>query len=102
MVAPQYDFAEFIDEIKNLPLREMLAITEMTFIRAEDQIRGGEGFRDRQRSLAFKEAVGEFLLFLKTGVKPSSVSEFNWPLYRTPVANLVQRWQMKRSVLLLF
>ncbi len=93
MVARQFDFTAFIDTIKDLPMWEMLQASDRALLKAENQS------RRHKEAATFAEEVGDFIFFLKTGTKPLSVSEFNWPLYRTPIANLVQRGQMKRSAL---
>ena len=104
MTVLKYDFAEFIEQVKDLPYREMLRMTEQTLAQAENQSRGSRAAaRARQQgSLAFADAVGEFLCFLRQGIKPSNVREFDWPLYRKPVERLIQQGQMLPSVLSLF
>jgi len=82
----------------------MLRTTEQTLEAAKNQSRGSKGaIRARQQgSLAFADAVGEFLFFLRAGLKPVNVSELDWALYRKPVENLVQKGEMLPSVLSLF
>ncbi|HET6459517.1 MAG TPA: hypothetical protein VFG29_01900 [Syntrophales bacterium] len=104
MTLLKYDFAEFVERIKDLPYREMLRTTQQTLVQAENQSHGSKGaIRARQRgSLAFADAVGEFLFFLRVGSKPANVGELYWPLYRKPVENLVRKGEMLPSVLSLF
>jgi hypothetical protein len=104
MTPSQYDFAAFLDRIKDLSYQEMLSFAELTLTRAENASRGRKsGLRARQQgSRAFIDEIGEFIFFLKNGVKPSSVSSFNWSLYKTIVQNLVQKGEMKQSALNVF
>jgi hypothetical protein len=85
-----YDFTEFIDRIKDLPYQQMLITTEQTLIQAENQSRGSKGaIRARQQgSLAFVDAVGEFLFFLRVGSKLPSYPSLMIVWHRIQRGNL--------------
>ena len=104
MTASQYDFTTFIDRVKDMSYIDMLSTAEQTLTSSENRSHRCKGaLRARQQgSLSFVNEVGEFIFFLKNGIKPSSVSELNWALYRTPIENLVQKGQMKPSALDIF
>lgn len=104
MATLQYDFTAFIDRVKDMSYKDMLSAAEKALVSGENNSRGRKmGARARQQgSLSLVDEVGEFIFFLRNGVKPFSVSELNWALYRTPIENLVRKGQMKPSALKVF
>ena len=91
MIPTKYDFKTFVEEIKDLNFNEMHSATERKLTEAENQ---------KLNSLV--NEIGEFLFFLNSGIKPSSVSEFNWPLYIIPTEKLIEKGQLEPSILGIF
>ena len=57
-------------------------------------------FKDIQPE--YSNQIGEFLFFLKSGIKPKSISTSEFLMYKPLCENLVKNGHYKKEILLLF
>lgn len=103
----QYDFQAFLNSISNLDYFEMIREAEreaMTVERALSPGRGRKGIDKQHKYEAVKYNVllGGFLFFLKIGIKPAGVSDLDFQSFRPVIEKLVEKGQLKSTILGLF
>jgi hypothetical protein len=95
----QYDLADFLNQVKDLPYLDIRSAAEQTVDRVEAISFGRKGaVKARQQgSTRFAQELKEFLFYLNTGTKPFTVSGRNWHLYRIILVALVGRGEIKHN-----
>ena len=79
--------------------REAMAVE-----RALSPGRGRKGIEKqyKHRAIEYRELLGGFLFFLRYGIKPSGVSELDFQSFRPAIEKLVEKGQLKSTILSLF
>ena len=101
----RYDFSEFIERVKALDYLEMIRAAEQEAAGVEHNLYGrGKTARMKQEAggKEYNNLLGGFLFLLRSGRKPASVSEWEFPSMRPAIESLVQRGNMKPEALAVF
>lgn len=99
-----YDIEDFIEQVKDKDYHEILrlAAEEGSRVqRASYKVRGATEAR-RQGSPQYARLLGGLVFFLKSGVKPSGIDDWDFQRFRPIAENLVRKDQFKPEVLCLF
>lgn len=106
MISYSYDFDEFIRYVaeKNSVI-EIIAIAHHEANDAERLIQGGRRGAPRERERGcpqYARLLSGFIFFLGNGVKPSGVSDYDFPRFLPVVRHLVEIGQLRPDTLRLF
>jgi hypothetical protein len=104
MISDAFNFEEFLKAMLNKDFSEIIKMAEQEAYDVENRLyKGGGGFQARKTGgLTYSKKVGEFIFFIRYGIRPSSTSNEDFAKY-LPICNaLIQRNQIKPSVLDLF
>lgn len=102
MISYEYNFENFLDSIKHKTIPEIQKETSREAERAEilsSSITKGISKRDKEIIGYYKKRVGEFAFFINTGIKPGSVDDKDFELYRPICEILVKRGEFLPSIL---
>lgn len=97
----QYDFRKFIESVKEMNFAQIIQYTEREIGRIENRSYNVKGAACQKQlgSLDYVNRVGEFLFWLRNGVKPLNASEEDFQLYRIVADRLVAKGQFKPTIL---
>ena len=84
MGASQYDFADFVESVKDKNWLDMIEAADKACATAERLSYGVKGAKKarEQGSPRYAENLKEFLFFLRTQTKPMSVTVYHFSLYK--------------------
>lgn len=101
MISFAYDFQQFLDAMAGKNYPEIIAIAEQELGSAEQGSRRTRGVATQRESMRreYAEQVGEFLFFMRIGVRPSNAPESDFKRYRPVCEALVEKGQFKPSIL---
>lgn len=105
MISDEYNFEKFLDAMldKNALEIQIDASEEAEVAeRLSSSSTRGIDKPTKMRIGYYKKRVGEFAFFMRCGIKPGSVDEEDFKLYRPICENLIKRDDLKPSVLDLF
>jgi hypothetical protein len=99
-----YDFEKFLDRMIGKSYPEILIEAEREADGVERTLTRVRGARERREMGGgqYVAKIGQFLFFMRHGIKPGGVDEFDFGSYRRVVASLVDRGEMKPSALEIF
>ena len=103
----QYDFQAFLNSISDLNYLEMIREAEREGTAVERALSPGKGIKGidkqyRYKAIKYNELLGGFLFFLKYGIKPAGVSDLDFCSFRPAIEKLVEKGQLKSTILSLF
>ena len=103
----QYDFRAFLGSISDLSYPEMILEAEREGTAVERALSPGRGIKgiDKQykyKAMKYSELLGGFLFFLKSGIKPAGISDWDFQSFRPVIEKLVEKGQLKSTILSLF
>ena len=103
MVGGKYDLDAFLRAIEDYDYVRMLQEAEQEGKRAEDASFGPRATSNQEQgSLAYARVVGALAFFLRYGHRPDGLYDATFRLFRPLCERLVQKGQMKPSVLKMF
>ena len=100
-----YDFDAFLEEMARMDFPDILVAAERAGKAAEKSATGGhKGVVQARKmgALAYAHKIGAFLFFIRYGQRPSGVDDEEFKKYMVVVRPLVQKGQLRPSVLELF
>jgi hypothetical protein len=100
-----YDFDAFLEEMARLDFPDILTAAERIGRAAEKSATGGhKGVVQARKmgALAYSHKIGAFLFFIRYRQRPSGVDDKEFKKYMVVVQPLIQKEQLKPSVLELF
>ncbi len=100
----EYDFNDFLERMSKENHWDILKKAEQEGSNVERSSFGVKGCVDRRKrgSVEYSRKIGEFLFFMRNGIRPSSISDMDFLKYKKVLENLVDKDQMKPEVLLIF
>ena len=101
MSSYDYSFTKFIDAIKDKDFFEIVKLGEQEASNVERTLTSGRKgvVEARKRCGNYLALLGEFLFFMKNGIKPYGVYEENFQLYRPVCENLVKKGFFKQTIM---
>ncbi|MBL7215465.1 MAG: hypothetical protein ISS71_07280 [Phycisphaerae bacterium] len=99
-----YDFDYFLERMSHEDYIDILRKAENEGANLEKHSFGSKGCVDRRKagSVELSRKIGEFLFFMRNGIKPASVNEEDFKKYKIVVQALVDKGQMKPEALKIF
>ena len=97
----QYDFRAFLNHISDLDYFEMIREAEREGMSVDRALKG----IDRQykyKAIKYRELLGGFLFLLRYGIKPAGISDLDFHSFRLAIEKLVEKGQLKSTILSLF
>lgn len=103
----QYDFQAFLKSISDLSYLEMIREAEREAMAVDHALSPGRGRKgiDKQHkyeAAKYREIQGGFLFFLRYGIKPAGISDWDFQSFRPVIEKLVEKGQLKSTILSLF
>ena len=107
MSIQRYDFQAFLDSITNLNYPEVIREAERETMAVERALSPGRGIKGidkqyRYKAIKYRELLGGFLFFLRYGIKPAGISDWDFQSFRPAIEKLVEKRQLKSTILGLF
>jgi hypothetical protein len=102
MTSDVYSFEKFLDSIKDkdLPEIQLIASREAEIAeRLSSSSTRGIAKAGKKAIGYYNKQVGEFAFFMKSGIKPGSVDESDFKLYKPICEILVKKGQFRSDVL---
>ena len=100
----RFSFPDFIERIKDKSWFEIIRSAEKEADLAEhssSRVKGAVNNR-QMGSMIYAQELKEFIFFMRQGIKPFTVNELNWNLYRKVVDKLVEKGHFMPSIYDLF
>ncbi len=93
MISQSYNFKEFIDEVKDKSILEIIQLAEQEIYKAEKRSYGVHGaVRARKEGIVQYTAILKgFLFFMRSGIKPDGVDDWDFQLFSSVCSNLVKK-----------
>lgn len=93
----QFNFEEFIDQVKEMDYNDILRYGGKIVTETESILNSNTGIEIEvdMELKRYSEQIKAFLLFLSQGIKPKFISVHDFKLYRIVVEYLVAKDQMK-------
>ncbi len=103
----QYDFQAFLNSISDLDYLEMIREATKEGMAVQRALSPGKGIKgiDKQykyKAIKYEQLLRGFVFFLRYGIKPAEVSDLDFPFFRPAIEKLVQKGQLKSTILSLF
>ena len=100
----QYNFVDFIEQVKDMDYHDIMKYGDREVARMESMSNSNSGAENNMdmESTTYSEQIKKFLLFMNQGRKPEGVSAYDFRLYRIVVEYLVAKGQMKPEAIEIF
>jgi hypothetical protein len=104
MISNNYDIKEFLEAMLGKDFNEIFILAEQEAFDAEIRsfnVKNAPKTREKG-SVTYSRKVGNFLFFLRQGIRPSGASDEEFSLYRPICEDLVEKQEFQPTVLDLF
>ena len=103
----QYDFQAFLSSISDLNYAEMIQEVRREGTAVQRALSPGRGTKgiDKQynyKAKKYEQLLRGFVFFLERGIKPAEVSDLDFRSFRQAIEKLVEKGQLKSTILNLF
>jgi hypothetical protein len=103
----QYDFQAFLNSISDLDYPKMIQEAGQEGMRVQRVLSPGRGIKgiDKQykyKAQKYEELLRGFVFFLRYGTRPSGISDWDFQSFRPVIEKLVEKGQLKSTILSLF
>ena len=107
MSMQQYDFRTFLSSISDLDYPKMIQEARQEGRRVQRALSPGRGIKgiDKQykyKAQKYEELLRGFVFFLQSGIKPAGISDWDFRSFRPAIEKLVEKGQLKSTILSLF
>jgi len=94
LMSQKYDFKSFIDSIEDMSYLEIIAATDK-------HIEMLERLPKKERNIAYgySRRVGRFLFFMRQGMRPTGVTQYELSLYKQVCERLIEKGEMNKGIL---
>ena len=101
MVFPFYDISKFIDRVEDKDRLEIirLAVQEVNYLEPKLFRVKGAVERRKRGGCEYVAQLKEFIFFMRFEIKPTGVKDWIFRLYRPVCEKLVEKGQMKSTIL---
>jgi hypothetical protein len=98
----EVNFKAFLNKIAEMSYEEMIKEANTEIINSERMVKSGVGKKGKGILIKYIREVKEFLFFLNNGIKPNTVEQWNWLMYKPLVMNLVKKGAFTKMALEVF
>lgn len=104
MISPSFNFREFIIEIQEKNYWDIISLAEKEAYDAEAVSSGIKGSKEARKrgSANYAHLLKKFIFFMKRGIKPAGIYDWDFMLFRSVCEKLVEKGQLEHKILELF
>jgi hypothetical protein len=104
MISPSFNFREFIKEVQERNYLDIISLTEKEAYDAEYVSSGIKGsIEARKRGSAnYARLLKKFLYFMRYGIKPAAIYDWDFMLFRSVCEKLVEKGQLDQIIMEVF